>query len=389
MIYLDNNATTQVHPEVAKAMGPFLSNEYGNPSTGYDLGRRSNKAVEEARNQVAEFLNSNPEEIVFTSCGTESDNTAIFSAITAMPEKRHIVTTSIEHSAVIAFAKAVMPGLEITELSVNEEGIICLEDLKAAIREDTALVTIMWANNETGICQPIKEASLITQESGSLFHTDAVNAAGKIPIDLSSGNIDFLSISGHKFHAPKGVGALYVRNGAPYKPLLIGGGQEEGKRAGTEAVAQIVALGKASELANERLNDQGQENLSRMRDALEKNLISNIKGTHRNGSSRYRLPNTSHLSFDDVDAGDLLILANDKGLCIASGSACSTGTREPSRIMKAMGHTDERALSSIRLSVSSMNTDQEIEESSQIIIACVEKIRSLRSDGPVIFSSDK
>ena len=263
MIYLDNNATTQVHPEVAKAMSPFLSNEYGNPSTGYDLGRRSNKAVEEARNQVAEFLNSNPEEIVFTSCGTESDNTAIFSAITAMPEKRHIVTTSIEHSAVIAFAKAVMPGLEITELSVNEEGIICLEDLKAAIREDTALVTIMWANNETGICQPIKEASLITQESGSLFHTDAVNAAGKIPIDLSSGNIDFLSISGLKFHAPKGVGALYVRYGAPYNPLLIGGGQEEGKRAGTEAVAQIVALGKASELANERLNDQGQEKLSR------------------------------------------------------------------------------------------------------------------------------
>ena len=389
MIYLDNNATTQVHPEVAKAMGPFLSNEYGNPSTGYDLGRRSSEAVKEARNQVAEFLNSDPEEIVFTSCGTESDNTAIFSAITAMPEKRHIVTTSIEHSAVNAFAKAVMPGLEITELPVNEEGIISLEDLKDAIRKDTALVTIMWANNETGVCQPIEEASLITKESGSLYHTDAVNAAGKIPIDLSAGNIDFLSISGHKFHAPKGIGALYVRKGAPYKPLLIGGGQEEGKRAGTEAVAQIVALGKAAVLATERLNDQGQEKLSQMRDALEQNLIKGIKGTHRNGSSRFRLPNTSHLSFDDVDAGDLLILANDKGLCIASGSACSTGKREPSRIMKAMGHTDERALSSIRLSVSSMNTDQEIEESSKIIIECVEKIRSLRSDGPVIFSSDK
>lgn len=387
MIYLDNNATTRVHPEVAKAMSPFLDDEYGNPSTGYDLGRRSNKAVADARNQVAEFLNSGAEEIVFTSCGTESDNTAIFSAITAMPEKRHIVTTSIEHSAVIAFAKAVLPGLDVTELSVNEEGIISLEDLKTAIRPDTALVTIMWANNETGVCQPIREASSITKESGTLFHTDAVNAAGKIPIDVSSSDIDFLSISGHKFHAPKGTGALYVRNGAPYKPLLIGGGQEDGKRAGTEAVAQIVALGKASELAAERLNDQGQEKLSGLRDALEQNLMDNIKGTHRNGSSRFRLPNTSHLSFDNVDAGDLLILANDKGLCIASGSACSTGTREPSRIMKAMGHTDERALSSVRLSVSSMNTEQEIEESSQIIISCVEKIRSLRSDGPVIFSS--
>lgn len=387
MIYLDNNATTRVHPEVAKAMSPFLDDEYGNPSTGYDLGRRSNKAVADARNQVAEFLNSGAEEIVFTSCGTESDNTAIFSAITAMPEKRHIVTTSIEHSAVIAFAKAVLPGLDVTELSVNEEGIINLEDLKAAIRPDTALVTIMWANNETGVCQPVREASSITKESGTLFHTDAVNAAGKIPIDVSSGDIDFLSISGHKFHAPKGTGALYVRNGAPYKPLLIGGGQENGKRAGTEAVAQIVALGKASELAAERLNDQGQEKLSGLRDALEQSLMDNIKGTVLNGSSRFRLPNTSHLSFDNVDAGDLLILANDKGLCIASGSACSTGTRDPSRIMKAMGHTDERALSSIRLSVSSMNTQQEIEESSQIIISCVKKIRSLRSDGPVTFSS--
>ncbi len=387
MIYLDNNATTRVHPEVAKAMSPFLDDEYGNPSTGYDLGRRSNKAVADARNQVAEFLNSGTEEIVFTSCGTESDNTAIFSAITAMPEKRHIVTTSIEHSAVIAFAKAVLPGLDVTELSVNKEGIISLEDLKAAIRPDTALVTIMWANNETGVCQPIREASSITKESGTLFHTDAVNAAGKIPIDVNSNDINFLSISGHKFHAPKGVGALYVRNGAPYKPLLIGGGQEDGKRAGTEAVAQIVALGKASELAAERLNDQGQEKLSGLRDALEQSLMDNIKGTHRNGSSRFRLPNTSHLSFDNVDARDLLILANDKGLCIASGSACSTGTREPSRIMKAMGHTDERALSSVRLSVSSMNTEQEIEESSQTIISCVEKIRSLRSDGPVIFSS--
>ena len=387
MIYLDNNATTRVHPEVAKAMSPFLDDEYGNPSTGYDLGRRSNKAVADARNQVAEFLNSRAEEIVFTSCGTESDNTAIFSAITVMPEKRHIVTTSIEHSAVIAFAKAVLPGLDVTELSVNEEGIISLENLKAAIRPDTALVTIMWANNETGVCQPVREASSITKESGTLFHTDAVNAAGKIPIDVSSGDIDFLSISGHKFHAPKGTGALYVRNGAPYKPLLIGGGQEEGKRAGTEAVAQIVALGKASELAAERLNDQGQEKLSGLRDALEQSLMDNIKGTVLNGSSRFRLPNTSHLSFDNVDAGDLLILANDKGLCIASGSACSTGTRDPSRIMKAMGHTDERALSSIRLSVSSMNTEQEIEESSQIIISCVEKIRSLRRDGPVIFSS--
>ena len=389
MIYLDNNATTKVHPEVFQAMEPYLRDEFGNPSTGYDLGKRSNEAINKAREQVSSFLNANEEEIVFTSCGTESDNAAIYSALNANTEKRHIVTTSVEHSAIILFAKSMMPNIEITELEVNSDGVIDLNELENAIRKDTALVTIMWANNETGICQPIHDAAKIVQEKNTLFHTDAVNAAGKIIIDTNKSPIDFLSISGHKFHAPKGVGALFVRSGSPFSPFLIGGGQENGKRAGTEAVAQIVGLGKAAELAQQRISSDGTEKLASLRDRLEKNIFEKIEGIHHNGCQKRRLPNTSHLSFENVDAGDLLILTNEKGLCIASGSACSTGKREPSRIMKAMGYDDERAMSSVRLSVSSMNTEKEIDEASEIIVSCVKKIRSLRpkDGGPVIFAS--
>lgn len=389
MIYLDNNATTKVHPEVFLAMEPYLRDEYGNPSTGYDLGKRSNEAIKNARTQVAEFLNAKEQEIVFTSCGTESDNAAIYSALNADPKKRHIITTSVEHSAVILFAKSMMPNIEITELSVNGDGVIDLNELEGLIREDTALVTIMWANNETGICQPIQEAAKITKERNTLFHTDAVNAAGKINIDSNECPIDFLSISGHKFHAPKGIGALFVRSGSPFSPFLIGGGQENGKRAGTEAVAQIVGMGKATALAKKRLLSNGTEKLAGLRDRLEKNIFEKIEGVHHNGCTKRRLPNTSHLSFENVDAGDLLILTNEKGLCIASGSACSTGKREPSRIMKAMGYSNERALSSVRLSISSMNTEKEIDKASEIIISSVEKIRSLKpkDGGPVIFAS--
>ena len=387
MIYLDNNATTKVHPKVFEAMEPFLKDEFGNPSTGYDLGKNSNEAVTQARNQVAQLINSKAEEIIFTSCGTESDNTAIFSALKNNSEKRHIVTTSVEHSAIILFAKSMMPDIEITELPVNNDGLIELNDLRDAIREDTALVTIMWANNETGICQDIYEAAKIAHAKNSLFHTDAVNAVGKISIDVSKGPIDFLSISGHKFHAPKGVGALFVRAGAPFSPFFIGGGQENGKRAGTEAVAQVIGLGTAAELAKNRLLSGGEEKLAILRDRLENNIISSMDGVQQNGCPKHRLPNTSHLSFENIDAGDLLILTNEKGLCIASGSACSTGKREPSRIMTAMGHNDQRALSSVRLSVSSMNNEEEIDNASKIIISCVEKLRSLNptDGGPVIF----
>ncbi len=388
MIYLDNNATTRVHPEVAAAMAPFLAEEYGNPSTGYPLGRRSKAAVDEARAQVAALIDAAPDEIVFTSCGTESDNAALASALAAAPERRHLVTSAVEHSAVILFARALAPELEVTELPVDGGGRIDLGDLRSALRPDTALVSLMWANNETGVCQPVAEAAAIAHEAGVPFHTDAVNAAGKIPLSVAGTDIDYLSLSGHKFHAPKGVGALYVRGGAPFRPLLIGGGQEEGRRAGTEAVPQVVALGKAAELAKARLDDGGAAELAGLRDRLEEKLFAAIDGLHRNGDPAHRLPNTSHLSIDRVPAGDLLILTAEDGLCISSGSACSTGKREPSRIMKAMGHDDERALSSIRLSVSSMNTTGDIDRAADIIIAAVEKIRSLRPEeaGPVAFA---
>ena len=386
MIYLDNNATTRVHEEVATAMAPYLNEEYGNPSTGYPLGKRSREAIDNARQQVAEMIGALPGEIIFTSCGTESDNAAIASALAAQPGKRHLVTSSIEHSAVILFAKALAPDLEVTELPVSADGLIDLRDLAKAIKPETALVTLMWANNETGVIQPVLEAAKIAREAGVLFHTDAVNAAGKIPISVSGGDIDMLSLSGHKFHAPKGVGALYLKRGCDYKSLLAGGGQEDGRRAGTEAVSQIVALGKAAELAQHRLGENGAGKLAELRDLLEQRLHGAIDGIHRNGTTKHRLPNTSHLSIDNVPAGDLLILTTEKGLCISSGSACSTGKREPSRIMQAMGHNDERAMSSIRLSVSSMNTKDEINQAADIIISAVEKIRSLRpqNNGPVI-----
>jgi len=386
MIYFDNNATTQVVPEVVDEMLPYFSELYGNPSAGYRFARQSTKAIGLARERVAELIGAQPEEVVFTSCGTESNNSAIASALRTFPDRKHIVTSAVEHSAILKYCASLEGlGYETTIVPVDEGGRIDVEKLREAIRpEETALVSLMWANNETGVISPVAEAAAVAQELGVLFHTDAVNAMGKIPIDAPGCGAHFMSLSGHKFHAPKGVGALYVKSGVRFQPLLIGGGQEDQRRAGTEAVAQLAGLGKAAELASQALDNW--QDVQQLRDAFEKKLFESIDGIALNGDLVHRLPNTTHVSFDGVDAGDLLVLMDKAELCCSSGSACSTGAAAPSHVMMAMGHTEPRAKSSLRFSLSRYNTAEEVDTAVGIISDAVAKLRELRpaTSGPVI-----
>ena len=386
MIYFDNNATTQVAPEVLAEMLPYFSELYGNPSAGYRFARESKKAIDLARQRVANLLNADPSEIVFTSCGTESNNAAVASALRVFPDRKHLVVSAVEHSAILKYCASLEEiGYQTTVLPVDRGGRIDLEELRAAIRpRETALVSLMWANNETGVLSPVAEAAAIASELGVLFHTDAVNAMGKVSVDAPASGAHFLSLSGHKFHAPKGVGALYVKSGTRFRPMLIGGGQEDQRRAGTEAVAQLAALGKAAELAQEALGDS--QSVQRLRDDFEGRLLASVDDVHLNGDLIHRLPNTTHVSFEGVDAGDLLVLMDQAELCCSSGSACSTGAVKPSHVMTAMGHSDTRAKSSLRFSVSRYNTAEEVDQAISIIAAAVAKLRSLkpRGVGPVV-----
>ncbi|MCI5164786.1 MAG: cysteine desulfurase NifS [Candidatus Electrothrix sp. GM3_4] len=363
VIYMDNNATTRIAPEVLEVMMPFLQDCYGNPSSMHTFGGQVGQVVEQARAQIAELLGADPEEIVFTSCGTESDSTAILSALQSQPEHRHIVTTRVEHPAVKNLCETLdlLTGHKhrVTRLMVDADGTLNLETYQEALTEDTAIVSVMWANNETGVIFPVEEMAAMAKERGILFHTDAVQAVGKIPINLRESKIDFLSLSGHKLHAPKGVGVLYVRKGTPYVPFLHGGHQEHGRRGGTENVPSIVGLGRACQLAGEMLEEENTR-VRALRDKLEQGLMSAIPKSILNGHAEDRLPNTSNISFEYVEGEAILLHMNQYGICASSGSACTSGSLEPSHVLRAMGVPFTAAHGSIRFSLSIYNTEEEV-----------------------------
>ena len=364
VIYMDNNATTRIAPEVVDVMMPFLTECYGNPSSMHNFGGQVGGAVEQARKQVADLLGSEASEITFTSCGTESDSTAILSALQAFPEKRHIITTRVEHPAIKNLCEN-LGGLtghkyRVTRLQVESDGTLDMAKYKEALAEDTAIVSVMWANNETGVIFPVEKMASMAKERDILFHTDAVQAVGKIPINLGGLDIDFLSLSGHKLHAPKGVGVLYVKRGTPFVPFLAGGHQEEGRRGGTENVASIVGLGKACELAGEMMEEENSK-VRALRDRLEEGLLASVPKSMLNGHKTDRLPNTTNISFEFVEGEAILLHMNLHNICASSGSACTSGSLEPSHVLRAMGVPFTAAHGSIRFSLSIYNTDAEVD----------------------------
>ena len=380
MIYLDNNATTQVAPEVFEAMQPFLTSLYGNPSSAHKFGRDMRDAVEDARGQVAGLLGAkNASEIVFTSCGSESDNWAIGGFLEQNPSRRHIITTRVEHEAVRKLCEHLAEiGCQVTWLEVDQAGAMDLDDLRKALRRDTGIVSIMLANNETGVLFPIKEIGRVIREhSDAIFHVDGVQAVGKIPINLSEWPVDLFSISGHKFHAPKGVGALYVRDGVTLPPFIIGGGQEQGRRAGTEAVPNIVALGRASQLAKEFDNH---DQIRALRDRLEQGIIAAIPDAKINGSTdpKQRLPNTANIAFENFLGTEIVKKLDEVGICVSTGSACNSDSLEPSAVLNAMNISKCAGVGSVRFSLGRNNTAAEIDKTLRIIPEVIENLRDKR-----------
>ncbi|MDE2216231.1 MAG: cysteine desulfurase NifS [Planctomycetota bacterium] len=379
VVYTDNNATTMVAPEVVEAMSPYFTEHYGNPSSMHTFGGQVAKKVDIARQQVAYLLGADPAEIVFTSCGTESDNAAIWGILRANPHKRHIVTSRVEHPAVYNLCKYLAQnGYHVTELGVDSSGMLNLNELADAVREDTAIVSIMYANNETGVIFPIEEIGSIVKQKGSILHTDAVQAVGKIPLNLSKSAIDLLTLSGHKLHAPKGVGALFIRKGITFTPFIIGGHQEKNRRGGTENVPSIIGLGKACELAKKYIAEE-QSRVKQLRDKLENELLKKALDARLNGHKVHRLPNTTNLSFEFVEGEAILLLLNEKGICASSGSACTSGSLEPSHVLRAMGVPFTAVHGSVRLSLSRYNT---MEDVNYIIEHLPSIIRRLREISP-------
>lgn len=376
LIYLDNNATTRIDPAVLEEMMPFLGDHYGNPSSAYRLGREAAAALELARERVAALLGCEPGEIVFTSCGTESTNAAINSALSLDRDRQHIITTRVEHSATLKHCEALAKrGTEVTWLGVDQRGQVDLKELEKAIRPDTALVSVMWANNETGVLFPIAEIAGLVRAKGAFFHTDAVQTIGKVPVALADAKINFLSLSGHKLHAPKGVGVLYVNRRTKFVPYLIGGSQENGRRAGTQNLASIVALGKACEVAGANLERETTE-VRALRDEFEAGILERIKGSSVNGDREHRLPNTSNLAFAGVESEGLLMLLDEQGICCSAGSACTAGSVNASHVLKAMGFSEQHARSSMRFSFSRYNTRAEVARTLEVLPKAFSKLRA-------------
>ncbi|MBQ9452769.1 MAG: cysteine desulfurase NifS [Desulfovibrio sp.] len=360
-IYLDNNATTAIAPEVREAMLPYLGDLYGNPSSMHTFGGQISEAVENAREQLASLLGADPDEIIFTACGSESDNTAVWSALQTQPEKRRLVTTRVEHPAILNVMQHwERQGYHVTYLGVDNKGRLNLDEYAQALTPDTALVSIMFANNETGNIHPIQRMAEMAKEKGVLFHTDAVQAVGKASIDLKKMPVDMLSLSGHKLHTPKGIGAMYVRRGVRFRPLIRGGHQERGRRAGTENVPYIVGLGVAAQLAAAHFEEE-LFNVAKLRNALEQGIVKNIPDSIINGDVDNRLPNTTNISFKNVEGEAILLMLDRLGICASSGSACSSGSLEPSHVLRAMGVPFNYAHGSIRLSLSRYTTQEEVD----------------------------
>ncbi len=377
IIYLDNNSSTRIDPAVLEEMMPFLTERYGNPSSAHRFGAQVKDATKLAHERVAALLGCQPNEIVFTSGGTESDNTALHSALQMTPNRRHIVTTSVEHNAVLSFCQAVAKrGCEVTIVQVDGDGHLDVAEIERAIRPDTAVVSVMWANNETGVIFPLEEIAAICRAKGVVFHTDAVQAVGKMPIDLSRQSFQFLSLSGHKLHASKGVGALFVNRNSKFHPMVIGGPQEGGRRAGTDNVASIVGLGKAAELAAATL-DAENTRVRALRDRFESTILARAEDVAVNGDPGARLPNTSNLAFTGIDAQAILIKLDQELVCCSLGSSCTTGAVEPSHVLRAMHLTNERARSSLRFSFGRYNTEAELDRVLEIIPRIIRKLRRL------------
>ena len=376
MIYLDYNATTPVLPEVFEAMRPFFCEDWGNPSSSYRFGSKLKMAIEAAREQVAGLIGANPHEIIFTSCATESNNTAIHAALKANSQKRHVITSAVEHSSILNYCMALeRDDVRVTYLPVDREGLLKLADLESSITDETAIVSLMWANNETGVVFPVEKIAQVCKSRGVLFHCDAVQATGKVTTDVRKLSEDYLSISGHKIHAPKGIGALYVRRKTPFTPLINGGHQERGLRGGTENVPLIIGFGKAAELARKHVTNYA-EKVRPLRDALENGILKTIPNTELNGHTTQRLANTTNITFRGVESEALLLLLDKAGMCASSGSACLADSDEPSHVVKAMKPENSASRQMIRFSLGVSNTAREIRATLDALASAVQSLRA-------------
>lgn len=377
IIYMDNNATTKVADEVIEEMMPYLTEKYGNPSSMHSFGGAVGKKIAEARERVASLLGCEPDEIIFTSCGTESDNTAIKGTLDVYPNRRKVVTTRVEHPAVLTTCRDLeRHGYSVSEVGVNRQGQLDVDELGFRVDDNTAVVSVMWANNESGTVFPVEDIAQIVRARGVVFHTDAVQAVGKIPLNLKESSIDLLSLSGHKLHAPKGIGVLYVRRGTRINTFMHGGHQESGRRGGTENVPGIIALGKACELAAQNLDEENTR-VKALRDKLEAGLLASCPDCFINGDTENRLPNTTNISFEYIEGESILMMLNHFGVCASSGSACTSGALEPSHVLRAMGVPFTAAHGSIRFSLSRYNTEQDVATVIEKMPPIIHRLREL------------